>query len=249
MLNLVDNAENQQDYEGKEFLGTVVGRDPSGNGRVQVHIPGLMSEGDLPWIGCNRLSVFGDNGTYGFFGTPPLGAQVMVRFQDGDLNYGIYTGSAGNGVPPEFANLDTWGFKDPGGTKLVVDYEKGVWAFEHSSGQKYEIDNEGNVTVEDPGGRKVTVTKALDVKADTVTVTANKATLDSPDTDVTGNLNVGGLLTATNGFALGGGSSGTATMTGNVNHSGGEIRSNGVSVSKHRHVETDSVTEPPTVGT
>ena len=39
------------------------------------------------------------------------------------------------------------------------------------------------------------------------------------------------------------------TMTGDVNHQGGEIRSNGVTVSKHTHVETESETRPPTVGT
>ena len=76
----------------------------------------------------------------------------------------------------------------------------------------------------------------------------NKVTVDCPATETTGDLTVGGnllvkgtasvvqLLTYLAGMSGNGGSTGAPTkISGNIEHSGGELSSNGVVVDKHTH--------------
>lgn len=251
MSNVQENIENEQRYDGV-YVGTVVAVDSTGQGRVKANVPSLLEGDDLPWLGFAKASPFGQGAGFGVFGTPALGSKVNIEFQNGDLNYGFVSGffTMGEDAPEEFRNPHTWGYRDPNGTQLVVNTETKDYTFTHASGNIVSIDEEGNTEVKDVGGREVKIGKGLSITVvGTALIEAAKAIIDSPETETTGNLKVGGILTATNGFNLGGGSSGAGTMTGDVNHQGGEIRSNGVTVSKHTHAETESETRPPTVGT
>lgn len=73
-----------------------------------------------------------------------------------------------------------------------------------------------------------------------VTVKTQKATIDAPETEITGNLLVGGKLTYEGGMAGSGGEGAAATIQGNVEingnaHSTGSMLSDGSNSNHHSH--------------
>jgi len=123
-----DKIANAQDDAADEgyILGTVINNaDPLGLGRVQVSIPNLFDsqQGSVPWIGQNKKSPFGVGPGFGVYGSPAIGSQVRVKFQNGDCHYGLLEGDDYNkaNANAKFAAPSTWGFKDPDGNELFVD--------------------------------------------------------------------------------------------------------------------------------
>lgn len=94
---------------------------------------------------------------------------------------------------------------------------------------------------------EVTETEVNIVTPNTVNITTQVAninasdhvTIDSPQTTVTGTLNVEDLLTYNNGLAGAGGSNGSV-ITGNIIQSGGIMSSNGIVVDTHVHTGVTS---------
>ncbi|MCP4689205.1 MAG: baseplate assembly protein [Desulfobacterales bacterium] len=87
----------------EEFFGKCRGKvtnnvDPSQMGRVQVSAPSALGEGRLAWaMPCTPYA--GDG--VGFFTIPPVGANVWVEFEDGDLDHPIWSGCFwGSGEAP-----------------------------------------------------------------------------------------------------------------------------------------------------
>lgn len=63
--------------------------DPMMLGKIQVSVPAVLGEGSLSWaLPCVP---FAGNGV-GFFMIPPVGANVWVEFEGGDIDYPIWSG-------------------------------------------------------------------------------------------------------------------------------------------------------------
>lgn len=139
-----------QDYKGTLFLGRVVNNnDPEGIGRFQVSIPGLYDEGEIPWIGGNRYSPFGVGSGFGTYGSPAVNSTAVIMLQDGDANMPIclgfiLTNSDKNGA---YASPFTWGYVDPSGNNLLVNMQTQSWTWTHSSGTNYNVNADGDLTV------------------------------------------------------------------------------------------------------
>ncbi|MEO1468606.1 MAG: phage baseplate assembly protein V [Pseudomonadota bacterium] len=138
-----------------KFRGQVVNnRDSRARGRLEVVVPALMGERALWAEPC--LPYAGDG--VGWFVMPPVGAQVWVEFEGGDLDHPIWTGCRwagtdsvpGGGLDPEIRILKT--------EKVTVTID----------------DNRGRITIETRGGARLTLAAtSADLKA--VTTTAEGA--------------------------------------------------------------------------
>ncbi len=73
-----------------KYRGTVANNiDPMLLGRVQVNVPAVLGEGSLSWaLPC--VPYAGDG--VGFFMIPPVGANVWVEFEGGNIDYPIWSG-------------------------------------------------------------------------------------------------------------------------------------------------------------
>lgn len=63
--------------------------DPMMLGKVQVSVPAVLGEGSLSW--AMPCVPYAGNGV-GFFMIPPVGANVWVEFEGGDIDYPIWSG-------------------------------------------------------------------------------------------------------------------------------------------------------------
>lgn len=76
-------------YYGK-YRGTVVNnQDPEGRGRLQAQVPDVLGQAPSSWaMPCFPMAGPGA----GLHAVPPVGAGVWVEFEQGDVNYPIWTG-------------------------------------------------------------------------------------------------------------------------------------------------------------
>lgn len=113
----------QTQYFGK-YRGTVTNNiDPKRLGRVQVNVPSVLETGRLSWaMPCVPYAGKG----VGFLALPPIGANVWVEFEAGDLDRPIWTGCFwGLGELPAEATLpDVKLFKTAGVTLKLSDMKQ-----------------------------------------------------------------------------------------------------------------------------
>lgn len=241
---LNDVMSAAQNYEGKRFKGVVVDNvDPLNQGRVKVYVPGLFEDGELPWVGTIKASPFGYGTNFGVYGAPALGSVIELTLQEGSANHPISAGFLADTTTTrdaEFNKPNVWGYKDPRGNKLVVDQDEETSTFTHQSGTKVTFDGSGNYTVEGGG---------------IGTLKFPNIVLDG-DVDVTGNVNIQGTLDVhmlarlLAGFAASARSGGSAsTIAGDVDHTDGTFRSNGVTIHLHIHPTPQGNSGKPIEGT
>lgn len=144
----------ENDNVRKLFVAKVTDvNDPKGLNRIRVEIPGkIIASPHAPWFAPFRLAPFGAGAQFGVYGTPPVGAEVIVYLQDGDVNFGFYAAgyqSMGN-MHPEFKDPNVWGFADPSGTKLIVNFATKVMVFTHASGIVETYSGSGSYTMFSP---------------------------------------------------------------------------------------------------
>ncbi|EKB32193.1 phage baseplate assembly protein V [Sutterella wadsworthensis 2_1_59BFAA] len=172
------------------------------------------------------------------------GEDVVCLFLGPGQEDGFIIGSlyAGEIKPPE-ASLDrrTVVFSDD--TRVCYDRQ------EH----KLTVTIEGTEIVFDRQDGSITVPNAVTINCTTATVKASSSvTLDTPKTDVTGVLNVTGLITGKGGLAVSGGGGAAVTVSGNMNLEGqidatSDVVAGGISLMNHTHKEQGdgSPTSPP----
>lgn len=145
---------NETDNVRKLFVAKVTdANDPNGLNRVRVEIPGkIIASPHAPWFAPFRLAPFGAGAQFGTYGTPPVGAEVIVYLQDGDVNLGFYVAGyqSMSNMHPEFKDPNVWGFADPSGTKLVVNFASKVMVFTHASGIVETYSGSGSYTMFSP---------------------------------------------------------------------------------------------------
>lgn len=178
------------------------------------------------------------------FAMPDIGEDAIVLFFGEGQEDGVILGSiyAGEVTPPESTeNRRTVVFDDD--TRVCYDRQ------EH----KLTVTIEGTEIVFNRQDGSITVPNAVTINCTTATVNASSSvTLDTPKTDITGVLNVAGLITGKGGLAVSGGSGSAVTVTGNVSLQGqidtsGDVVAGGISLMTHTHKEQGdgSPTSPP----
>lgn len=192
---------------------------------------------DLPVLQRNSLK----NHDYAM---PDVGEDAIVRFFGEGQEDGVILGSiyAGEVTPPESTeNRRTVVFDDD--TRVCYDRA------EH----KLTVTIEGTEVVFNRQDGSITVPNAVTINCTTATVNASSGiTLDTPKTDVTGVLNVAGLITGKGGLAVSGGGGAAVTVTGNMKLQGqieasSDVTAGGISLMKHKHQEQGdgAPTSPP----
>ena len=183
---------------------------------------------DLPVLQRNSLK----NHDYAM---PDVGEDAIVLFFGEGQEDGVILGSiyAGEVTPPESTeNRRTVVFDDD--TRVCYDRA------EH----KLTVTIEGTEVVFNRQDGSITVPNAVTINCTTATVNASSGiTLDTPKTDVTGVLNVAGLITGKGGLAVSGGGGAAVTVTGNMKLQGqieasSDVTAGGISLMKHKHHRT-----------
>lgn len=219
-------------------LGEISSIDP-GRGTARVVFDdedGLVSY-DLPVLQRNTLKNHD-------FAMPDIGEDAIVLFFGEGQEDGVIIGSiyAGEVTPPESTeNRRTVVFDDD--TRVCYDRQ------EH----KLTVTIEGTEIVFNRQDGSITVPNAVTINCTTATVNASSSvTLDTPKTDITGVLNVTGLITGKGGLAVSGGGGAAVTVSGNMNLEGqidasSDVVAGGISLMNHKHQEQGdgSPTSPP----
>lgn len=178
------------------------------------------------------------------FAMPDVGEDAIVLFFGEGQEDGVILGSiyAGEVTPPESTeNRRTVVFDDE--TRVCYDRQ------EH----KLTVTIEGTEIVFNRQDGTITVPNAVTINCTTATVKASSSvTLDTPKTDITGALNVTGLITGKGGLAVSGGGGAAVTVSGNMNLEGqidasSDVVAGGISLMNHKHQEQGdgSPTSPP----
>lgn len=174
-----DSFSHQENYGQGYYIGTVTANnDTVGIGRVQAHVDGLFDteQGEVPYVGPIKDSPFGfgkgAKGPYGVYGMPQVGSTLKVELQNGDEHKGLYsTLITAQSAHPWFNTPSRWGFVDPAGNSLQVDFAAGTWTFTHQSGSYASYDAAGDMTVYAVG--KIEATSAVRIDAQAPLITFN----------------------------------------------------------------------------
>lgn len=178
------------------------------------------------------------------FAMPDIGEDAIVLFFGEGQEDGVIIGSiyAGEVTPPESTeDRRTVVFDDD--TRVCYDRQ------EH----KLTVTIEGTEIVFNRQDGSITVPNVVTINCTTATVNASSSvTLDTPKTDITGVLNVTGLITGKGGLAVSGGSGAAVSVTGDMNLKGqidasNDVTAGGISLMKHKHQEQGdgAPTSPP----
>lgn len=180
---MFDSLNNLNETKTASYIlaRVVENNDPLFLQRVKVAIPTVLEGNveDLPWLMPLHAHVGGFGLTHGVVDIPPIGAQVVVEFQNGSPYYGLVLGS----VPEKRSEMEPLmvnypnrrGWMDPSGNYFYIDStEESVEVeFHHKSGTSIKIldsgevqiltvsntsvDVQGNATVNVTGNTEVTV--------------------------------------------------------------------------------------------
>lgn len=169
------------EYQGQLLRGKVVdNNDPLNLGRIKVSVPNLYDPGlgELPWCGQMKFSTFGQGPTWGVFGSPAVGSDVLILLQNGDPHHPVFI-SMQSTLDAEFPSGGaSWGFRDPYGNVLKVLANESV-EFRAVAGVTFTVSPSGDLTVTAQGNT-------------TVNTSGNTTVNTSGDTSVStgGNLSV-----------------------------------------------------------
>jgi uncharacterized protein involved in type VI secretion and phage assembly len=154
--------DRTRERESTKIFGVVVGivtnnQDPQGLGRVKVKFPWLSDEEESNWA---RIAALGAGGNRGAFFLPEVEDEVLVAFEQGDVNYPYVLGGLWNGQDDTPANNQ--------------DGENNLRIIRSRSGHVIKLnDKEGEETIEviDKSNNNLIV---IDTANDTITITSNK---------------------------------------------------------------------------
>lgn len=155
--------QQQNRYYGK-YRGFVSDNaDPEKLGRCKLVVPSVMGETVGAWaLPCTP---YGGASGIGFIAVPPIGAQVIAEFMEGDISAPLWTGTfwrTPSELPPEFSGNE-------GPTAKVMKTESGnLLIMEDKDGEEHitlksaaeailEMDKDGSFALTDSGGATVTL--------------------------------------------------------------------------------------------
>lgn len=156
--NLNEALKFRQGYNGNYILGKVkVNLDPIRKDRIKVEAAGLYDpgQGDVPWVGILKWSPFGISKDWGVYGSPAVGSDVAMEFQEGSPDYPLYHSIQREKPPAEFDKDKVWGFKDPKGNWVRFDLESGEAVVNLKSGFVFTLNPDGTLKIEVKGDTTV----------------------------------------------------------------------------------------------
>ncbi|MEM6466803.1 MAG: phage baseplate assembly protein V [Pseudomonadota bacterium] len=148
-------GSTQSGYFGK-YRGTVTNNlDPNTSGRLQVNVPAIYGSNTLNWAMPCVPYAGSDQGVYMI---PPIGANIWVEFEGGDISFPIWSGCFwGQGECPgqtPFTKL----IKTPVATITLDEaMPQAPVVIETETGNKITITAQG-ITLETSGGAKIEMT-------------------------------------------------------------------------------------------
>ncbi|MEM6635164.1 MAG: phage baseplate assembly protein V [Pseudomonadota bacterium] len=144
-------------------------QDPENLGRLKLTIPSVLGEAASDWaLPCVP---YGGGGDFGMLAVPPIGAQVIVEFLEGDISSPVWTGTfwrQASEMPAEYAATTTKILKTESGHVLTFEDEDGAEQITLQSTAEAELvmDPDGGIQLTDSQGATVT----LDASAGEITV-------------------------------------------------------------------------------
>ena len=177
-------ARTQRQGEGStdRIYGVVVGivtniTDPEDQGRVKVQFPWLASDQESHWARmCNLLAGPG----YGSWFRPAIGTEVLVAFEQGDINYPYILGMLWNGQdkPPQPSSQDA---KDH--DKVIKTAQNNLLVFGESDSDQYiqiRVRNASNICA-----IQLTSEGQISAEADNIIIQAGqKITIKAPTVEI-----------------------------------------------------------------
>ncbi len=179
-------------YYGKYRAFVVDNEDPDGLGRIKLTIPSVLGEATSDWaLPC---VAYGGGADFGVLWVPPVGAQVLAEFLEGDPSSPVWAGTfwrQGSEMPGEYQTPSTKILKTESGHFLTFEDEDGSEAVTLHSATDAEIvmDPDGGISLTDSAGAKV----VLDAQGGEITIedaNGNSIVLSSSGitcTDASGN--------------------------------------------------------------
>lgn len=172
-LSLLEQTIRRQQgrYLGK-FRGFVTDNaDPDGRARVRLRVPSVLGDAESDWA-IPAFPYGGANGL-GFLMVPPVGAQCLVEFIEGDLSSPVWCGTywrESDERPEEAATADPTVklIKTDSGHLMMFEDADGSEAITVKSKAEAEIkmDENGSLALTDPNGATVTI----DASGNSITV-------------------------------------------------------------------------------
>ncbi len=138
-----------------KYRGTVVNNlDPNTRGRLQVQVPAVYGSNVLNWAMPCVPYAGADEGTYLI---PPIGANIWVEFEGGDIDFPIWSGCFwGDGECPGSTPF-TKVIKTPAATVTLDELNPAApVVIETTAGNKITITAQG-MTLESSAGGKVEI--------------------------------------------------------------------------------------------
>jgi uncharacterized protein involved in type VI secretion and phage assembly len=183
-LNALERTIRQQQnrYYGKYRAFVADNADPETLGRCKLTIPSVLGETESVW--ALPAAVYGGAAGIGIIAVPPVGAQVLAEFLEGDISSPMWTGCfwRGSAPPPEAftANPEPSAkvaateaghvlvFEDKAGEEAVTLTSAagavlqmnpgGSFALTDSAGATVTLDAEaGQIVIEDANGNSITL--------------------------------------------------------------------------------------------
>jgi uncharacterized protein involved in type VI secretion and phage assembly len=147
---LVERVEGR--YFGK-YRGKVTdNNDPDNLGRIKAKVPRLLGDEETGW--ALPAFPYGGQSDQGFFAMPEAEADVWIEFEEGDLNYPVWSGTFyTTGAIPESAAPAVKVLKTKAGHKIVLDDDGGTLEITDSNGNSIKMDSNGIVLTGANGGK------------------------------------------------------------------------------------------------
>ncbi len=154
-------------------------KDPDSLGRVKVKFPWM---GDNIESGWARVATVGGGSSRGLYWLPEINDEVLVVFEQGDMNHPYVVGGLYNGTdkPPLASASDA--VKDGAGvfTRVLKTKKHTITLVEDSADEKIEIKDAAGDTIirmtSKPSPSKIEIIATGDVKVDAANVTVNGST-------------------------------------------------------------------------
>ena len=167
-LRLLEDIVRRQDksYFGKFRAFVVDNEDPERRGRLRLTIPSVLGAETSVWaLPCFP---YGGGNDFGWYAVPPVDAQVLVEFLEGDISSPIWTGSfwrVEDEVPGDRADSTaptTKIFKTESGHFLSMEDADGDEKITLKSAKEatVEMDHEGSIALTGSDGATVTIDAA-----------------------------------------------------------------------------------------
>jgi uncharacterized protein involved in type VI secretion and phage assembly len=155
--------QQQNRFYGKYRAFVSDNADPEKMGRCKLIVPSVMGETVSAWaLPCMP---YGGSANIGFIAVPPVGAQVVAEFMEGDISTPLWTGTfwrQASELPEEF------GANEEPSAKVMRTESGHVLLFEDKEGEEkimlrssaeavLEMDAGGSLSITDSGGATVTL--------------------------------------------------------------------------------------------